>query len=146
MPNRRTPVNPNPREKTSVTDQLVRLIRQAGGKSYKTHGGPMSSGQPDLFACLFGYMVVVETKRPGEANLTERQQENLRRWGKAGAIALGANNAEEAMLNILRTVVKRDQEISEDKKEQAVQMTYRVLKADECPPGCQEHRHGYPWD
>jgi hypothetical protein len=96
-------------EQVGVTDPLRRLIAQAGGKSIKLHGGPMFSGHPDIFACMVGYCVVVETKREGAAGPTARQQENLRRWTNAGAIALWTDNADEAILQILREIVSRDQ-------------------------------------
>lgn len=98
-----------PREQQGVTEPLRKLIRQAGGKSIKLHGGPMFSGHPDIFACLMGYCLVIETKRAGVNGPDDRQQENIRRWTNAGAIAFWTDNAQIAMRQILGEIVARDQ-------------------------------------
>lgn len=98
-----------PNEQGSVTDPLRELIRQAGGKSIKLHGGPMFSGHPDIFGCLMGYCLVIETKHEGSAGPTQRQEENLRRWARADAIAFWTDDAQQGMLKILHEIVARDQ-------------------------------------
>ena len=107
---RNTKTDARPYEQGAVTDRMRKLIRQCGGKTLKLHGGARQSGQPDIIGTLMGYAVVIETKRTGEEDLTERQSENLSRWTKAGAIAMGVNDADAAMLELLREIQRRDRE------------------------------------
>lgn len=60
----------------------------------KTHGGPLSAGEPDILACLKGRMLQLEVKAPwGEA--TTRQLLALRDWARAGAVSAVVYSVED---------------------------------------------------
>jgi hypothetical protein len=65
----------------------VKKLAQAGEPIavMKVHGGAFTSGEPDIFICWDGRMVVWEFKNEvGRA--TKRQEANLEKWRRAGAI------------------------------------------------------------
>lgn len=64
----------------------------------KTHGSSLRQGEPDLYVCWphngLGVFVVIEMKTPGERP-RPLQYSKLRKWERAGAIALWSDNPEE---------------------------------------------------
>jgi Holliday junction resolvase len=62
----------------------------------KTHGSAMSSGQPDLIACLGGHFIAIECKQPGNKP-TPQQLLRLAEWRRAGAVAFWSDDPDAAM-------------------------------------------------
>jgi hypothetical protein len=130
------------------------LIHEGGGKTIKLHGGPTFSGHPDVFGCIMGHTIVIETKRHGEDGPTERQRENIRRWAARGAVSFWADDAKDAFIRILREIVQKDRDRDADAVQRWNERRQNPIVPDEsskhptysCPPDCKEHRHGYPWD
>lgn len=98
-------------EQRSVTDVMRRKIKDLGGKSIKLHGGPMSSGHPDIIGCLDGIAFVIETKRQGGRGPTERQQENIRRWAASGAVAFWTDDPVQGMARLVLGVANKRKEM-----------------------------------
>lgn len=80
----------------SIQLQFQKLIKAAGGKCYKLHGGPYSIvGQPDIMGILDGKMFAIEFKRPG-GKATPKQEIELKEWERQGVIAFVSDNAKAA--------------------------------------------------
>lgn len=66
------------------------------------HGSMYSSGQLDLYGCLFGYFFALEVKMPtNKRGATKLQQEHIEAIKKSGGVAIvvtSPQEAEEALL------------------------------------------------
>lgn len=76
-----------PRTEHSIrADVLARLITDLGGYGIVKHQtGLGTRGTPDLFACVDGRMIVIETKT-GANVPTPAQRGELKKWQNAGAL------------------------------------------------------------
>jgi hypothetical protein len=101
---------------TTVTRHIRDWFEARGGVCHKNHGGPMSSGFPDLTCCIGGHVWIIEVKdlgaKPRESRAlrdkycgdvrrwldqgaTLRQALALKEWKKAGATALVAKSVKD---------------------------------------------------
>lgn len=79
-------------EKKDVVDKIMKIIKRAGGKCYKTDG----DYKPDIFGCYKGRCIVIECKDTGKlSHVTEGQQIELDKWAKAGAVSVAMDNPEK---------------------------------------------------
>jgi hypothetical protein len=76
-------------KEASISQQLIQYINSLPrARAIKMHSGAQQgAGEPDIFACIAGFMVVIETKRPGE-RLRRLQGHILKQWTDAGAVAI----------------------------------------------------------
>lgn len=109
-----------------VTNKIKKWIESKHGVCHKVHGGPMSSGFPDLIACINGRAWIIEVKVPCakprvpkpvregycpvmrawmERGATVLQAQTLYRWQTAGAVAALATDIED-MERIYREVMQ----------------------------------------
>lgn len=71
----------------SLTVQILRYLNSRPGvRARKLHGGPFSSGWPDILCVKNGIVYFLEVKRPGETP-TALQQQELLAWRQSGASA-----------------------------------------------------------
>lgn len=73
-------------EASIVTTILRHLKKVPEGFVWKTHGGPMRAGMPDILFVYGGRLYAFEVKRPG-GKATARQLNTLEQLRKAGAVA-----------------------------------------------------------
>lgn len=70
----------------NITRSVIKYIRSIpNGWAVKTHGGPFSSGEPDVDGCIGGRSIKLEVKKKGH-DATPLQKSKLETWGKCGAI------------------------------------------------------------
>jgi hypothetical protein len=72
---------------TRLVERMIDLIRaRPDGYARKVHASRYGNfGEPDIDACVSGFAVKIEAKRPGEQP-GPAQFGALRRWQKAGAL------------------------------------------------------------
>ena len=70
--------------------------------AWKTHGNEFCAGIPDIIACVGGYFVAFEVKRPG-GKLTKLQEVTIRRINDAKGKACMVQSVAEVK-NILKTL------------------------------------------
>ena len=64
---------------------ILEWVKTQGYGVKVNSGDGTPRGTSDLFACIFGIMVVTEVKIPGE-DATPKQLHELYKWGQAGAV------------------------------------------------------------
>lgn len=64
-----------------------------------TPSGSINRGQPDIFACYKGQMIVIEVKTL-KGSLTALQLRILKKWGRAGAWYMVTRNLESVKMLI----------------------------------------------
>jgi hypothetical protein len=66
---------------------LTHLNALPNAYAFKFHGSGYHVGQPDIFACVRGRLVVIEDKRDGEhSRLLQRAVQD--KWRRAGAVVV----------------------------------------------------------
>jgi len=83
---------------SSIARAIVRYLRSLPeAHARRVHGGAYgSAGEPDVDAVVSGRAVKVEVKRPSQrSRVTPLQRAALRRWEKAGAVAIVACSVDE---------------------------------------------------
>jgi hypothetical protein len=93
-------------ESSLVKTALTQLKKIPQCHAEKIPGGKYKKGQPDVFICYKGYMILAEFKIPGKVP-TDLQKSKLRKWAKSGAICLVVNN----YLPILKAMREIDKKI-----------------------------------
>lgn len=78
---------------TSITASILEYLnnRVTGCVAEKVMGNSFQFGRPDINGCWNGRCLRIEVKQPGQ-NPTKKQQLNLAKWEKAGAICLVARS------------------------------------------------------
>lgn len=85
------------KESTTTRKVIDRINALPDGRAIKMHASAaQGAGEPDVFACVGGRMVVVEVKRRGERP-RPLQDHVLRAWRKAGAVAIWTTDADEVI-------------------------------------------------
>lgn len=80
-------------KESNYVTQIIAAVKEIGGKAIKFVETPFSEiGSPDIFICLRGVFIVIETKI-GNNEASEIQKQRLREWAKAGAITLIVNGS-----------------------------------------------------
>lgn len=74
-----------PTEKSIVKGILEYLNKLPGCKAIKFQGTINRAGEPDIFCCYKGKMLLFEVKRPGNKP-TMLQEATLGMWHEAGAV------------------------------------------------------------
>lgn len=84
-----------PRESTIQTSVKKRIKQMFPSAEVRVlHVGAYGTkGDPDLYACVDGQMIQIETKQPGR-ELEKIQAARLRQWARAGAICIKADSAD----------------------------------------------------
>lgn len=78
------------KESQLVKRLLARFTMIPGCKVVKFHGNQFTrSGEPDLFGSYLGRIFVIEAKVGGN-KLTRLQEQRLKEWAEAGAVAVTA--------------------------------------------------------
>lgn len=75
-----------PTEKSIVKNILDYLNTLPACRAIKFQGTINRKGEPDIFCCYKGRMVLFEVKRPGNKP-TVLQSATLKQWATAGAVA-----------------------------------------------------------
>ena len=75
-----------PTEKSIVKSILEYLKTVPKCRAIKMQGTYRRGGEPDIFCCYKGRMVLLEAKRPGNKP-TMLQEATLKMWAEAGAVA-----------------------------------------------------------
>lgn len=71
----------------NIVESIMRWLKTVPGcYAEKRHGSRFAAGRPDITGCIDGRRFEIEVKRPGR-KATKLQEEMLRRWRSAGAIA-----------------------------------------------------------
>lgn len=84
-----------PRE-SAIVDQLLKFLNGLPSSLFrKKHGTVMGfSGDPDLYGCLQGRMVLIEVKQMGKRPTT-LQTRRLLEWERAGAVSFWTSSLEQ---------------------------------------------------
>lgn len=83
---------------SSITSSIIAYIKRIGGQAEKVQGTSASSGRPDINACYKGRCIRIEVKTPDHKNKTSKKQDlNLARWRKSGAITIVAYSKSAVM-------------------------------------------------
>jgi len=76
-----------------------------GGKWWKVHGGPFQEkGIPDLNGCIDGLYIVIEVKEE-DGTLSEIQEQRLREFEEAGAIAFAESSIKRALTRVAEAIL-----------------------------------------
>ncbi len=88
----------NRTRESSLVGSIIRALRSWPGVVVrKRHGSVWAvAGDPDLYGVVNGRHFEIEVKRPG-GSLTPVQEERLRQWAAAGALAGVARSVEDAL-------------------------------------------------
>ena len=83
----------------AITKRIINWIKaQPGGHAIKmTPHGDVNRGEPDIFACYHGYMVLIEVKKP-DGILEPLQLAKLSKWSRAEARAMIVTDLEPVKL------------------------------------------------
>ena len=80
-----------------ITGKILKYLNGlVGCYARKVHGGFFSSGWPDVVGCYAGRSFLIEVKRPG-GKTTSLQDQELKRWGAAGARTLVAYSVDDVV-------------------------------------------------
>jgi hypothetical protein len=73
---------------SNITKRVIKYLNSLENcVAEKVFGNGISSGKADINACYHGRSVRIEMKSPDHGNKASKKQElNLKRWEKAGAI------------------------------------------------------------
>ena len=88
----------------AIVNAIKKALTKEGAWVVKTHGSPFSSGLPDIIACLNGYFIGIEVKKPEtRGTVSPLQQVVLDRIADAGGVSGVATSVDEA-LELLRGI------------------------------------------
>ncbi len=80
-----------------ISKAVIDRIRELGGHAVKTHPAGGTAGTPDVLGTLDGRALALEVKLPHtRTNTSARQDHQLHRWERSGAIAGVVCSADEA--------------------------------------------------
>lgn len=78
------------RKESSIQTAVIKFLKEIGAAVYNNHGNANTgSGRPDVFACVRGRFVAIETKREGEQP-TKLQRYELNKIQNSEGIAFPA--------------------------------------------------------
>ena len=81
---------------STITNNIIKLIKERGGMAEKIHGNAMSIGRPDINACYKGRCLRLEVKSPDHGNdASQAQKINLAKWERAGAVSAVVRSVQE---------------------------------------------------
>lgn len=81
---------------STITKNIINLIKEKGGMAEKIHGNAMSIGRPDINACYKGRCLRLEVKSPDHNNqASQAQLINLAKWERAGAVSKVVRSVKE---------------------------------------------------
>lgn len=85
------------KRETSIQGDIIKWLNaQKGCAAENVRGNATQSGRADINACVHGRAVKLEVKRPDSSyDVTEKQRLYLRRWRRAGAVAVSVESLDE---------------------------------------------------
>lgn len=84
----------NPEKK--VENSIKRYLDQLGAYYVKIHGSAyMPAGTPDIIACVDGYFIGIEVKKPKGGKVTEIQKFQIKKIQNARGVAFVATSKEQ---------------------------------------------------
>jgi hypothetical protein len=85
---------------SNLTARLLAYLKKYRHKAIKIHVDQyQEAGTPDIIACVRGYCLLVEVKKPG-ALPTKIQRLRLLEWQHAGAFTLVADNLDALKIKL----------------------------------------------
>lgn len=78
-----------------VENQIKKYLLSLNAYFIKTVGGSVAAGTPDIIACVNGFFVGIEVKRPEGGKVSELQKNHLKRIVQSGGFAFIATSKEE---------------------------------------------------
>ena len=79
-----------------VENQIKKYLDSLGAYYLKVHGSMYQpAGTPDVLACVNGYFVAIEVKRPSGGVVSALQKSKLRRIEQAGGISIVARSVDD---------------------------------------------------
>lgn len=84
---------------STVTGSIIKYLNSLpGGRAEKLKGSSSGSGKADINACYRGRSLRIEVKTPDNRNKSSsKQNHNLEKWRRAGAVAMVAYSKESVM-------------------------------------------------
>lgn len=91
-------------EKSITNSILMYLNHLPECSAEKLQGNAISSGRPDINACYRGRTLRIEVKTPDNSyGITQKQEANLKKWGKSGAVSIVAYSVQD-MKDFIRRI------------------------------------------
>lgn len=75
-----------------VENQIKNYLDDIGAYWFKTLGGSVPAGTPDVIACVNGTFVAIEVKKPTGGKITALQKSKIKKINQAGGLAFVAND------------------------------------------------------
>ncbi|OYQ68294.1 VRR-NUC domain-containing protein [Aerococcus sp. 1KP-2016] len=85
-----------------VETQIKRYLDNLGAYWIKTLGGSVPAGTPDILACVNGYFVAIEVKKPSGGVVSELQKFQIKKIQNAGGVAFVAKSIDEVKSELSR--------------------------------------------
>jgi hypothetical protein len=87
----------------AVVKKIQEWFKERGGVCHKVHGGPMSSGFPDLIGCIDGQTWLIEAKVPNAKPRVpkatrEKLPTEMQKWMEVGATIMQAKTLYDWMM------------------------------------------------
>lgn len=80
----------------NVENQIKRYLDSLGSYYLKVHGSMYQpAGTPDILACINGYFVGIEVKRPSGGRVSALQRSKLKQIESSGGISIVARSVED---------------------------------------------------
>ena len=84
-----------------VENEIKKWLDKNGFYYIKTVGGSVPAGTPDIIACVNGFFIGIEVKRPKGGKVSELQKFKIRQIKNSGGYALHSNSL-EGVVNYLQ--------------------------------------------
>lgn len=94
---RRTVLHVSTMNESTIQKSIIKWInKQPHAKAENVSGNGKQSGRADINACVNGYCVKIEVKRPDSYyTVTEKQKLYLKKWNRAGAVCISVTSLAE---------------------------------------------------
>lgn len=77
-----------------VENQIKKFLDRHNAYWFKTLGGSVPAGTADIIACVNGYFIAIEVKKPSGGNVSALQEFHINKVKQSGGIAFVANSVE----------------------------------------------------
>ena len=85
-----------------VENPIKKFLDRHNAYWFKTLGGSVPAGTADIIACVNGYFIAIEVKKPSGGKVSALQEFHINKVKQSGGIASVANSV-EVVENTLKT-------------------------------------------
>ena len=85
-----------------VENQIKKFLDRHNAYWFKTLGGSVPAGTADIIACVNGYFIAIEVKKPSGGKVSALQEFHINKVKQSGGIAF-VENSVEVVENTLKT-------------------------------------------